>query len=44
MADNYKFSPVHRMGENVCLNIGQIQKKCESREKQAILVFILLFM
>ena len=32
----YKFSPVPRIGENVCLNIVQIQKKCDSREKQDI--------
>ena len=37
---NYKFSPVHRIGENVCLNIVQIQKMCEIREKQDILVII----
>ena len=36
----YKFSPVHSIGENVCLNIVPIQKKCEIREKQDILVII----
>ena len=37
---NQTKSPVHRIEENVCLNIVQIQKKCEIREKQDILVII----
>ena len=36
----YKLSPVRRIRENVCLNIVQIQKKCEGREKQGVLVII----
>ena len=37
---NNKFSLVHRIEENVYLNIVQIHTKCESREKQDFLVII----